>query len=143
MLAHWLDDDPSATYGLEADVYSFGIILWELTTRRMPWEDVQASRYLQIKNKVLAGERPSIPDDVTQSTAAGGVGSYGGMHQPWLRGRGRGGAGGGNAGAAMQNMGAGPGDMVPLMRWCWAQRAATLAQACRAEWRSCGTRATS
>ena len=28
----------SAMYGQPADVYSFGIVLWEITTRSLPWE---------------------------------------------------------------------------------------------------------
>ena len=45
-------------YGLPADVYSFGIVLWELATQTLPWLDKQ--RTWDIANAVLAGERPDL-----------------------------------------------------------------------------------
>jgi len=52
-------------YGMEVDVYSYGIILWELMCRATPWEqavpetDVQFMGALQ--NAVLGGVRPRLP----------------------------------------------------------------------------------
>lgn len=52
-------------YGPEIDVYSFGIILWELVKRHTPWEQdipevgVRFSTLLQLA--VTSGKRPSLP----------------------------------------------------------------------------------
>jgi len=41
-------------------VYSFGMILWELYTRKVPLEEENP---LKASNKILQGYRPPIPDD--------------------------------------------------------------------------------
>ena len=48
-----------AAYGLPADVFSFGVILWELTTRQLPWSSFRDVR--EISQRVCAGKRPTLP----------------------------------------------------------------------------------
>ena len=47
------------------DIYAFGIILWELLERKMPWE---GKDYLTIRRCVCSGERPPISHEIEEST---------------------------------------------------------------------------
>jgi len=49
-------------YDERADVYSFGINLWELCSRRVPWEGRQ-----DVKQVVVKGERPSLDAETLDS----------------------------------------------------------------------------
>ena len=55
-----LDNDGAS---FESDVYSFGIISWEIVSRRMPWADLNARSIF--RRVVLAGDRPKMPNDVS------------------------------------------------------------------------------
>eukprot|EP01125_Pyxidicula_operculata_P000434 TRINITY_DN10466_c0_g1_i1.p1 TRINITY_DN10466_c0_g1~~TRINITY_DN10466_c0_g1_i1.p1 ORF type:complete len:697 (+),score=155.01 TRINITY_DN10466_c0_g1_i1:34-2124(+) len=55
------------SYSEKADVYSFGIIMWELLTRRIPFEDVES---FSIPLVVTKGERPPIPKDCNKDYRA-------------------------------------------------------------------------
>lgn len=48
-------------YTEKADVYSYGIILWELWTRLMPFHDVET---FSVPVLVSRGERPDVPKDM-------------------------------------------------------------------------------
>jgi serine/threonine protein kinase len=59
----WLAPEVSANkiYTVKADVYSIGVILWELLTRQNFFGNIRFMSILE--DKVKAGERPPIPDD--------------------------------------------------------------------------------
>ena len=58
----------SKKYTETADVYSFGIVLWECLTRRLPWQNVEGARSLIVS--VMRGERPIIPPSAPADLAA-------------------------------------------------------------------------
>lgn len=56
------------TRSYASDVYSFGMVLWEILTMDVPWA---GEIYPQdIMTRVLNGERPVIPEDAPQDMAA-------------------------------------------------------------------------
>lgn len=48
-------------YGLSADLYSYGVVLWELLTQQLPWLQ---HRMQTIARLVSQGRRPDIPEDI-------------------------------------------------------------------------------
>ena len=46
------------TVRMESDVYSYGIVVWEIMTRKVPWEGLGLRELLV---KVLMGKRPDLP----------------------------------------------------------------------------------
>jgi serine/threonine protein kinase len=49
------------------DVYSYGIMMWELATRKKPWVDELSDGtafFRQLNRALQTGRRPAIPDDV-------------------------------------------------------------------------------
>lgn len=45
-------------YGLAADVYSFGIVMWEVATRELPYMDIEDDD--GVRSQVVAGRRPNM-----------------------------------------------------------------------------------
>ncbi|TMW66005.1 hypothetical protein Poli38472_003770 [Pythium oligandrum] len=57
-----LKDEDSTEYSLKVDVYSFGVICWQLYTCKSPYTDIPGS-VLALAEAVIAGRRPEIPAD--------------------------------------------------------------------------------
>lgn len=58
-------DNDDVTF--ESDVYSFGIVAWEIVSGKKPWANFNARAIF--KRVVLAGERPEIPSDAAADVA--------------------------------------------------------------------------
>ena len=50
-----------ARYGLPADVYSFGITMWETLTRKTPYEDIKCPTRVLLDRIMKEGLRPTMP----------------------------------------------------------------------------------
>jgi serine/threonine protein kinase len=62
--AAWMAPEvTSYDYSLSVDVFSFGVILWELLTCRMPWAGSAYTFPHLIIGAVLRGERPEVTND--------------------------------------------------------------------------------
>lgn len=45
-------------YGPSADVFSFSVVLWEILTQRMPWDDMRGPNIVErIYDRLANGER--------------------------------------------------------------------------------------
>jgi serine/threonine protein kinase len=55
-------------YTKAVDVYSFGIVLWELATRNTPWVSELSSdeleMFAELNRALQSGRRPTVPDDL-------------------------------------------------------------------------------
>lgn len=48
------------------DVYAYGVLLWELWARRLPWEEIEEQGILfqeELAKRVCDGERPQLPKE--------------------------------------------------------------------------------
>lgn len=58
-------------YSAAVDVYSFGVIMFEIATRESPWQELEAcddTELFRELNKALQdGRRPTIPPEIVQS----------------------------------------------------------------------------
>jgi serine/threonine protein kinase len=63
-----------AKYGFSVDVYSYAIVLFELITTRLPWEEVQQFVCTRVAEKVKNGQRPTIfPNEIEIAKKYGNV----------------------------------------------------------------------
>ena len=53
----------TAVYGFGADVYSFGIVLFEIATQRLPWAKVKPPFTSNVWSKLKEGIRPTLVTD--------------------------------------------------------------------------------
>lgn len=64
---HWMAPETlkgNTNYGPEVDVYSFGMLLYELLTNSIPWEGKDP---LSVANAVVHKVRPELPDDAPEA----------------------------------------------------------------------------
>jgi serine/threonine protein kinase len=48
-------------YDARVDVYSYGIVLWEIASQRLPWEEVQSTLFLKtLLSMIESGRRPEV-----------------------------------------------------------------------------------
>lgn len=49
-------------YGDRADVYSFGLLLWQLITAKVPYEHLNSISPRLVAQRVIGGERPAYQE---------------------------------------------------------------------------------
>ncbi len=48
-------------YDAKVDVYSYGIVLWEIASQRLPWEDVEGQFIMSaLLSAIESGRRPGV-----------------------------------------------------------------------------------
>ncbi|CAM9391533.1 unnamed protein product, partial [Sphacelaria rigidula] len=52
----------------ESDVYSYGMVVWEVLSRKTPWADQALPRDIYVR-VVIRGDRPAIPEDAPADIA--------------------------------------------------------------------------
>ena len=58
-----------AKYGPKADVYSYGIVLWEIHARTIPYTDVITKNHFELTQKIADGLRPVFPPNISEPVA--------------------------------------------------------------------------
>ncbi|CAF1278550.1 unnamed protein product [Rotaria sordida] len=56
---------PYSRHSKQTDIYSLGIVFWELATARKPWDEYEDEKI--IIAQIKTGERPTIPSDIPES----------------------------------------------------------------------------
>merc|ERR1712086_627822 len=66
----FLQEHDQVEYGMEVDVYGFGVMMGELLAHQAPWHDVPTR---QVYKQVAAGHRPQLPQALLQKAPPGWV----------------------------------------------------------------------
>ncbi|CAF4390708.1 unnamed protein product, partial [Rotaria sordida] len=56
---------PYSRHSKQTDIYSLGIVFWELATARKPWDEYEDEKI--IIAQIKTGERRTIPSDIPES----------------------------------------------------------------------------
>jgi serine/threonine protein kinase len=64
----------AASYGFPVDVYSYGIVLFEIISTRWPWDEVQAPVSITVLSLVGSGKRPPLRKEEEKAAINGGCG---------------------------------------------------------------------
>lgn len=70
MAPELMGDGPAIRYGNKADVYSFGICLWEMLSHKEPFDGLNLRDFLRA---VRGGERPRLTAEMRQRAPVGFV----------------------------------------------------------------------
>jgi serine/threonine protein kinase len=58
-------------YKQEVDMYSYGMIMWELLTRQVPWSEIEYTSYLHfykaLDSAIKNNQRPLIPTELMEA----------------------------------------------------------------------------
>ncbi|CAF1888788.1 unnamed protein product [Brassica oleracea var. botrytis] len=44
----------------KSDIYSFGVVLWELATEKIPWENLNAMQVSFLIDRIIKGQKESV-----------------------------------------------------------------------------------
>jgi len=73
----------SSQYGSAVDIFSIGMLLWEMCTRQLPWSDLAPPLGRKVEQMLLQRKRPLLPENVPEVFRACIQACW--SHEPQLR----------------------------------------------------------